>query len=352
MALPDYTFNDDFEDGTATGFDVAESDTSSQLDFPHYSVLARTPGLAMPYRGAYCARVVMAAGNTNDATFGDAQLGSLLTSETQWIQFCVWFSPDLLTGLVLNDDVVLMEIQSAGAVEFALGMRRTSATTVIWRAGQLTPNFSFNEIELGVWNTIDMVTNVVVGSAAGDLHIYATPDGGQPSETYSARAITVNNAASSTKAVFGVQNKDSGSTGTILYDNFKATAVDTGSRIYPQKNRFSTTQVLTKSGHVFVGPGTIASVTAIDGGGDASAVVTVYDTDTAQVHEGLRKLTLSADTAGQTVTSSTPFDVNRGCYVTIAGTTPVEATVNIERAPNWFSDGNIRRYAMRRSLQP
>ena len=68
MAFP-WLSECNFEDGTKGHFDT-ETDTETRLDFPHYSELARTPGMGMPWRGAYCARVNLA----NDGTPANALL--------------------------------------------------------------------------------------------------------------------------------------------------------------------------------------------------------------------------------------------------------------------------------------
>ena len=72
MAFP-YIFKANFEGGTNGEWD-SESDTGSRLDFPHYSELARIPGLAMPYRGARCMRVDLTTGQTNDHTVTEGDI--------------------------------------------------------------------------------------------------------------------------------------------------------------------------------------------------------------------------------------------------------------------------------------
>ena len=64
MAFP-FLSEANFEDGTKGHFD-SETDTGSRLDIAHYSTLAKIPGLAMPWRGAYAVRVNLAT-STNDA---------------------------------------------------------------------------------------------------------------------------------------------------------------------------------------------------------------------------------------------------------------------------------------------
>ncbi len=362
MALPAYLFADGFEDGTSGAWDVADSDTSSQLDYPHYTVLARTPGLPMPYRGAYCARIVMAAGNTNDATFGDAANGALATTNTIWWRFNIWLGQDIIDGNAADDVIPLVQFQKAdGTVELVFGIKyNDTAGTITWGAGVAAPtNFSTGAAQTNTWNTVELKVNVVTGAATGEIEVYVTPDGQEPSSTVVVEKTAVQSSAATTKAIVGVQDKLSATTGTILLDNFIVDNIALTARIYPEKNRFSTvrtlsnatTQTRVRDEHVFIGPGTVTGITAIDGGADSSAVVTVYDTDTAQAYDSLRKATVGVIVAGDTkYARNVPFDVLRGCYVTVEGTTPVVAEITIDRAPNWFSDGNMRRFAHRRNL--
>ena len=64
MAFP-WIFEESFDAGTRGDWD-SESDTGSLLDFPHYTTLAAIPGGGLPFRGAYCMRIV--CGDTNDHT--------------------------------------------------------------------------------------------------------------------------------------------------------------------------------------------------------------------------------------------------------------------------------------------
>jgi hypothetical protein len=70
MAFP-YIFEENFELGTKGDFDT-ETDTGSLLDFPHYSTLANIKNAPMPYRGAYCARIIL--GDTNDHTLTEGAI--------------------------------------------------------------------------------------------------------------------------------------------------------------------------------------------------------------------------------------------------------------------------------------
>jgi hypothetical protein len=65
VAFP-FLLESNFESGSNAEW-TSETDTVSQLDFPHYSELARYPWkTCVPFQGAYCARVVL-SGGTADA---------------------------------------------------------------------------------------------------------------------------------------------------------------------------------------------------------------------------------------------------------------------------------------------
>ncbi len=348
MAVIAPLFEDNFEDGTSDAWDIADSDNSNQMDFPHYSVLARTSGLPMPYSGAaYCMRVVLATGNTDDATIGDGDI-NITDGQTIWCRFNLFLGNDLITTGIA-DVMSLIQFQKVDNVSvFAWGIRiaASSATTADWSAGTTVPSFHTAGVVKGKWLTVDMKINVQTAAASGELESYVTEEGQEPSSTVTRSLTGVQASGAVTHIIIGPQDKLTATSGTILIDNFIAT-VNGGSRFFPEKNRFSTTKVLTKSGHVFVGPGTIKRLTAVDTG-TGDVVVEIFDTDTAQAYMSNKKVTLAPLTS-ETITMNDSIEVIRGCYVQIAGTDP-EATLEFNRAPNWFSDGNIRQYAHRRSL--
>lgn len=346
MAQPTYIFSDGFESGNASAWDVAESDTDSQLDFPHYSELARVPGLAMPYKGAYCARWTLGA-VTGDATIGDASI-TIANTETIWVRFNIWLSPSLATSTTANDAVPLLEFQQSvgNGVIYCFGIQIAAATDLItWNIGEATPSIqAAGNARLGVWNTIELKVNVETGGTSGELELYVTPDGESPSSTATQSIGSVQSAAAVVRAILGSQDKLATTLGTILIDNF---AVD-NVRIWPDRERFPTVRQLTTTSHAFIGPGTVESV-VLASSAAADNVVTIYDTDTAQAHQGLKKLSLANTVASEIVDAqSVPFDVERGCYVEITGSATPQVFVSIGDAPAGFTEGGIRSYAQRR----
>jgi hypothetical protein len=348
MAVPTYIFSDSFESGSAAAWDVAESDTDSQLDFPHYSELARFPGIAMPAHGAYCARWTMGA-VTGDATIGDASI-TIADGETIWVRFSIWISPDTATLSTANDSVPILEFQrtTANAVIYSFGFQVFAATDLItWNVGEATPSLQVpGNAQLGVWNTIELMLNVQTGAATGDVELYVTPEGEEPSTTAVRSAGSIQNAAAVVRAILGTQDKLATTLGTVLVDDF---VVD-NARIWPNRSRFSNVRQITGSSHAFIGPGTVEAV-VLSSSAVADNVVAIYDTDTAQAHQGLKKLSLSNTVASEVVSAnSVPFHVTRGCYVEIAGTGSPEVMVTIRDAPASMSDGGMRNFANKRSV--
>jgi hypothetical protein len=358
------SFQDNFESGDATGWSGDETDTASQLDVVHYSTLAGVPKMPMPYSGAYCARWVL-SGGTADAFFTEADI-DISTADTNWVKFNLWLDPDFATNTTADDTIVLFEAQGAGnVVSFAFGMNYTdSSGDLVWAAGELTPTSTSTAlVPLGTWLTIELELNVVTGSAAGDINVYVTEDGQEPSTTATLAVGSIQNIAV-THGVLGVQDHEATTLGTILMDNFQYSGVagTSGARIFPTKDRFSTVRQFLRSGtfkdqgsfHAFVGQGTVSNITW-NTGGTADGLLNVYDTDTAQAHTGNRKAGIQQTVSSETIDlPAPPFDVTRGCYIETdsAANENQEVIVTIERAPNWFSDGNMRRFAHKRNLAP
>lgn len=344
MAVPTYIFHDNFESGDASGWNVAESDTDGQLDFPHYSTLARIPGIAMPYCGAYCARWQLAFPINTDSTIGDDSI-TIADGETIWVRFRMWISPDVAASIVGVDNITVLEFQrtTGNGVIYNFGIRFSGTAHWIVGATTLAGATSTGTIELGKWNTIELKVNVQTGAATGEIELYVTPEGGEPSETVTVSLGSNQSTDPVVRAVLGIQDKNTTTVGTILIDDF---AVD-NVRIYPGLHRFSRVRQLTGSSHVFVGPGTVERV-VMQSSAATDNVVTIYDTDTGQTHQGIKKVVL-ANTATSEVVEATmvPFHVDRGCFVEIAGTANPEVFVTIGNASAGFSEGGMRNYAQR-----
>lgn len=369
MPVVNIVFQDNFERGVdgladAGRFD-SETDTESQLDIPHYTELARTPGLPMPYGGgAYCVRCVLSGSGAPpaDAFLKEADT-NINTTETFWFKFNMWVDPDFKTNTTVTDNFAVFELQDAADKEiFVFGLNYNATTDFLaFGVGGATDNavpttLSTTEVPLGAWFTVELKVHLVTAGATGDITAYVTSAGGTPSTTATVTKASVQ-GLTITHGVLGVQDHLATTLGTILLDNFMMET----ERIWPQKNRFSETIRMTQSGHVFVGPGTVEKIVAISGTGTAGTYQ-MFDTDTGQIYPPIQKDQLRGTAVGTVYTSTnTPFEVTRGLFyhdsdgTNVSGiwaldTDPAETFITISRAPNWFSDGNMRRYAHRRKL--
>jgi hypothetical protein len=369
MANPQQiSFQDSFESGDDTGWSGGELDTGNYLDVVHYSTLAKIPGMPMPYSGAYCARWVMSGADSTAVSVLIEDDIDVNTAKVNWVKFNVWIDPDFKTKTTANDNFVLFEGTDGALEMFAFGFDYTNATdSLVWAIGThataATPDTkATEEVRLGVWYTVELELAVVSGGATGYMSAYITEDGQEPSSTATVTKTSVQNAAI-TEGALGIQDIANTTNGVILVDGFQFSglAATSGARIYPTKNRFSTTRHFVRAGntkdaqgfHAFVGQGTVSNIT-YNTSTNVEGLLAVYDTDTAQNHAGNRKAALQQGVASETVRfSGVPFDVTRGCYVELDSSTSQdtqEVIVTIERAPNWFSEGNMRRYANRRNL--
>ena len=342
MAFP-YVFQSNFEiAATPFGFD-SETDTGTQLDLPHYSVLANLPWpTAAPYNGAYCLRAVL-SGGTADAfvTEGDCNI-ALATNN--FFAFNIWFSPDF-TGTA-DDTFNLFEAQSTASVaEVTVSGRIVAATNVInLGIGKVAAtSWSAYEIERGKWYTVEVDTTPAT-AGVGTIDLYLTKE-----EQVSAALIAATQVGSLTNlevthAVIGIQDHLATTTGTILFDRF----FQDDARIYAQQDRFNPVKTLTQSGHAFVGPGTVCNVTLLSGAG-TDCVLQVFDTDigNSNDHDNCR-LELKNTANNETVDpAGVPFDVIRGCYVVLTGTNP-RAKIKYHSAV-MGSVGTIRGYGLKRN---
>jgi hypothetical protein len=161
---------------------------------------------------------------------------------------------------------------------------------------------------------------------------------------------TLTQAAAVGQGVFGTQDTLSTTTGTILLDQF---VMDDG-RVYPFKERWPAHLVMTKTQHVFVGPGDLEGGVVLS----ADGTLTLYDTDSANILDELSYVTtLDEDTQ---TSMSGPVHFERGCYAVVAGTNPLCAVYlsrtnekpGILGPVNHWSEGAIKRYGNVRKPRP
>jgi hypothetical protein len=343
LAWP-YLSSTGFESGTRDHFDV-ETDTENRLDFPHYSTLAAIPGMAMPYRGAYCLRVQLA----NDGTPANAlvqETGSadLAADATIFVRFAFWLSPD--TVMANNDEFAIWQLwSSTNTVEAGVYINYTTANGFRIGIGE-TAATQLKPLTLGVWHQMEVGANIDAGGGND-----GTLDGWLDGSAYT--QITALDQGDITSSVVGVMSQDAGTTtGTLLIDEI----VYDDTRIYPITDRFPTDVMLTHSNHVFVGSGCLENLSMLSGGGTDS-IVEVYDTDTGYALDASNvKVELRNTAAGELVDPAAvpahPF--KRGCFIRITST----SGNNLPRAlakicwANNYSEGAMRTHALKRKPHP
>lgn len=344
MAFP-FLMEEGFELGTRGGFD-ATSDSNAKLTFPHYSNLARLPGLPAPYRGAYCMMIDL-AGGTADAYVQETGAFDTNAAATVWCRFYVWFGAKRGETVVMADTDIFSILQlwsSTNTVEGSIGIQYTTANGYRFCVSELASGASgtFVPCELNKWHCVELKALVDSGVGNdGTLDLYI--DG------MHATQITGLDQGAITSAVMGALNIDAGTTrGVLLFDEL---VVD-DAQVYPFAERFPTEILVTASEHVFVGPGCVANVSLLSGGATDN-VVSVFDTDTAQSLDASNlKVELKNTVASELVDpAGMPVEIIRGCYVKLAGTNP-RALVSIGRAQAYHSDGAVRNYGLRRLPHP
>ncbi len=340
MAHP-FIFEDNWESGGVTAWD-SETDTGSKLDVVHYTTLAKIPGMPAPYRGAYCMRIQ--CGDTNDHTLIEGDI-DIATGATRYFRWYMFIAESF--AATADDNFSIFELQqAAGTQVYVVGItiEADDETCKVWVAEDDTPETtSANVLPKGRWFTVEVIANVDTGAANGDISVYI--DGGE----WVSLTTTVQNAAAVGRGVLGTQATAATTTGALLFDQF----VMDDAQVYGFNERFPTTVRITKSAHVFVGPGCIESISILSSTGTAD----VYDTDTANTNDVTAKR-IQLDAAGNYLSNEAVVPFQRGCSVSIAGTNPV-VEVRLSRKAGqdggptaYFSDGAIRTYAQKRTARP
>lgn len=335
MSFP-WTFEENFELGTLGSFD-SKTDTGSRLDYPHYSVLSKTSVVGVPFRGAYCMRIVM--GDTNDHTLTESTI-AIADTGTGYLRFYLYAGTDVTATA---DDVFnLFEFQQAGGtVEGSLGMQITAATNLLQIGiGDGTAPSSYVTYTRGKWTCVELKYTVsTTGSGVFTLYL----DGA------SVIALTsLTNAAAVGKGVLGTQDTLSTTTGTLLFDQ----VVFDENQIYPLSVRYPQSLLMTKSAHVFVGAGTIENATLLSGAATDN-VMSIFDTDVGSTLDASNTvLELKNVTGGDPVDpAGVPAIVQRGAFVQLSGTNP-RAMVTIGDAQGYFSEGRIKQHGTNRKAAP
>jgi hypothetical protein len=344
-----YTTVNGFEDGTLGHFDV-ETDTNSALDFPHYTELARTPGLAMPYRGAYCMRIALGTASTAGAWVQETGSWDMTAgTEDIYIRLKFWLSKD--AAMSNNDVFNLIDLRSGadttphtdGTAEAVVSVQYTTASG--WRLGigETAPT-SLVPLTLGVWHDVEVYADVA-GGAAGTIDCWLD----RVALTQVGSLTQANITSGAVGAVPGAAFTPTA--GTLLIDEVIASQTDdTSARIGVGGPRFPETLMVQGSGHAFVGHGILDNA-ALLANAETDNVLNLYDTDRADTTNTAPKLVLKNLTANESPVdpAGMPVQFTKGCYVEMTGTDAenIRALLTIRRAVGYGSDGAIRNLAYR-----
>ncbi len=337
MAFP-WTFEENFETGTLGSFD-SESDTGGLLDFPHFSTLAAIPRMGLPFRGAYCARVI--CGDTNDHTVTGLAM-NIADAGTEWARFYLYIHENF--AATADDIFNIFEWQSTSdVVEACISLQITAATDLVGIAiaDGTEASSGFVILPKNQWLAIEALFTVdVTPGTDGVLTLFV--DGSQT------QTVTGHNQSLAiTHGVLGTQNTAATTTGVLLFDQF----IFDDLQVYPFARRFQENVLVTKDQHVFLGPGMINNVTLL-GPDNADGILTIYDTDDANTNDASNIIAELRNTAGDEVVdpAGMPARVTRGAYVTLSGTGTrgPRGLVQIGAATGWGSDGAIRNFARNR----
>ena len=330
MAFP-YVEEDCFENGSTVG---TESDTGSLLDFPHYSTLARTPGLPMPFRGAYCMRIQPGDTNAHTITYADVNIS---LDAVAWSRFYVWHEIEATADDIFN----IYELKASSTVEGAVSLRVTAATGLVEIGiGETAASTFACALSPGQWHCVELKANLDDGSSNdGALDLYV--DG------YPVQSATDLDQGAITDALLGTTGTLSTTTGAIYFDEY----VHDDLRIGPIRDRWTESNDVTISRHVAIGPCCVDAANLISGTG-TDTYLELYDSD-----EVIR--TDSVTVAGTlkwrldhvAPSLDTPLEFHRGVYAVIGGTTP-RALVHLTRATAYGSEGAVRSWAATRKAYP
>ena len=338
MAFP-FIFEANFEAETdgSVEWDAAATDTGSQLDFPSYKDLARLPfRSAAPSSGAKCMRLQL-TGGTADAFVVEGDIDISLPG-TAFFKFDVWFSDDF--AATADDTFHFLETQgAANAITQVLGARIVATTGAInFGMGNIVPtSFGALAITRGAWYTVELdITN---NAGAGTIDLFVTKRGDKISPNVHATQVGTLTNIAVTRGVLGIQNHLGTTTGTILIDNF----VMDDARLFPRAIVNPEVVLMTKSGHVFVGPGEVDNISLLSGGGTDN-VLAVFDTDSADTNDANNIGVELKNTADNELVdpAGTPISIRRGAFVQLAGTNP-RALVKIKLVDSFGSAAAIRR---------
>lgn len=332
MAIP-YLSNYNVEQGDKGHFE-SETDTGTRLDFPHYSDLAREPGVSMPFNGAYCLRVDLAK-STSDAYLEETGSWDTSAGGTIYFRWMLWISPSIT--MANNDQFTILKLQSAGPVdEVVAGLVYTTSGGLKFGVGETAITSSL-PIQTGKWIPVEV--KAVIDSGVGNdgtIDYWVNGVAGTQVASLDQEAIT--------QGRLGVMNQDAGTTaGVLLMDDLVAD----DARVYWHNERFPTKVPINATGHLFVGPGSVDGLFLMTT--TASDNIKLFDTDVANTNNATAAI-FEVD-AGNFGSMSGPVYFHRGCYAVVTGSSArgqAFLTSSWQKPgvtpPKYYSEAGMRHY--------
>lgn len=317
------------------------------IDYPHFSKLANS-GLA-PYRGAYCLRVQLNGGVTDQYCREDTLFDDWTAGPTdRWLRFYFYLSKDF--NMADADLFSMFEAESTlnTTTRVACGILRNGANLYYWAnnlRGSVVPATdginmgtlaAGTNCALGKWWCAE-VAGHLAGGAAGTIDFYLNGTAGTQVAGLTQTAIV--------DAKIGVLGPMAGTSGTVLIDDF---IYDDTGRIYPDATRYRILNVVQRqaSDHIVLGPGRLSC--AVQGTGAAgNATLYLYDTDAVPgtTNTPTPFLFMTNTVAQEFIPGHDIFEFEKGCY-SVMGGTAAQAYFSISRG-GLVSDASVIAYGLR-----
>ena len=329
MAHP-WIFESNFEQGTAAEW-TSETDVEGLLTFPHYTQLARHDqtivGPIAPYRGAYVAQWRWDGTQTDNFVLAGAI--DVALNATRFVRFYLFLGKDLVATVADNFNIFTF---SSGATEGVVALRVETDNDIFIGVGETGFANPSLRIERGRYYCVEV--EYTPDAAAGSIALYV--DGALINTI-----TTLTNAAT----IQGVLGNGASLLSTTTGHMFVSDFVFDDTRIYPYKERYPDNVWITKTQHVFVGPGWIdeAAITS------AAGSLILYDTDKGDINNA--EAVVDLNTAEGRVFFDGGAEFKRGCYAVLSP--GHEAEVRISTGAPWagqygpgahWAAGAVRRY--------
>lgn len=327
-----------FETGSFSEWS-SETDTQVKLSCDHYVTLAKQG--FNPLRGAYCAHINQAIGtSTTQAILTETANFDTAAAGTIHIGFAFYASG---LSMAASDVATIFSLDAAGPTAEASIQIYNNAGSIEIRGGDPGGGtYRAYPLVQNKWHWVEM--SCLIDSGAGndgtiDWYLDGTQVGAQ---------ITAVDQGAITQARLGAHSITGCVGGHLLFDQVMAD----DARIYLYYPRYPRSLNHTKTSHIFVGPGSIASAELLSTGASDSAIF--YDTDVGY-SSAAQQSVASLDTTAWTALEG-PIYFQRGCYLVLSGANPRCAVeVNIDQdsggaipGPIYYSDALMKIYALQR----